>query len=41
MNEDGVTLNKLISTFLLPFLDKELNFSKENGRKNTGIGFQT
>ncbi len=29
-NENGVTLNKLISTFLVSFLDKELNLNENS-----------
>ena len=36
-NEKGVTLNKLISTFLASFLDKEFNNHENNGIINTDI----
>ena len=36
-NEKGVTLNKLISTFLASFLDKEFNLYEVNGIINTDI----
>ncbi len=41
LNEMGVTLNELISTFLLSFLDKELDSYEEKRKTITGIGFQT
>ena len=36
-NEKGVTLNELISTFLVSFLDKEFNNHENNGIINTDI----
>ena len=36
-NETGVTLNELISNFLISFLDKEFNIYENNGIINTDI----
>ena len=36
-NEAGVTLNELISNFLISFLDKEFNINENNGIINTDI----
>lgn len=36
-NESGITLNEIISNFLLSFLDKEFNLYENNGIINTDI----
>lgn len=36
-NETGVTLNELVSTFLLSFLDNEFNLDGNSGIMNTDI----
>ena len=36
-NEDGLTFNELISTFLVSFLDKEFNLYDKFGIISTGI----
>jgi len=36
-NESGITLNEIISNFLLAFLDKEFNLYESNGIINTDI----
>lgn len=36
-NENGITLNELISNFLVFFLDKEFNNCENNGIINTDI----
>lgn len=36
-NENGVTFEELISTFLLSFLDKEFRLYENNGIINTDI----
>ncbi len=36
-NENGITLNELISNFLTSFLDKEFNLYENNGIINTDI----
>lgn len=36
-NENGITLNELISNFLTSFLDKEFNNRENNGIINTDI----
>lgn len=36
-NENGVTFENLISTFLVSFLDKELGLYENNGIINTDI----
>lgn len=36
-NETGVTLNELVSTFLLSFLDNEFSFNGNSGIINTDI----
>ena len=36
-NEKGVTLNELVSTFLISFLDKEFGIYENNGIINTDI----
>lgn len=36
-NENGVTFNELISTFLVSFLDKEFNNNENRGIVNTDI----
>ena len=36
-NETGVTLNELISNFLISFLDKEFNIYENNSIMNTDI----
>ena len=36
-NETGVTLNELISNFLISFLDKDFNINENNGIINTDI----
>ena len=36
-NENGITLNELISNFLASFLDKEFNLYENNGIINTDI----
>ena len=36
-NENGITLNELISNFFFSFLDKEFNNRENNGIINTDI----
>ena len=36
-NEDGLTFNELISTFLVSFLDKQFNLYRKFGTINTDI----
>ena len=36
-NENGITLNELISNFLASFLDKEFNLYENNGIINSDI----
>lgn len=36
-NENGVTLNELMSNYLISFLDKEFNIYENNGIINTDV----